>query len=37
VVESADASPTKQAGEAANEAFQQLSELLARAKEAGVR
>jgi len=37
VIESADAAPTKQAGEAAQEAFQQLDELLAKAKAAGVR
>ena len=37
VVESADAPPTKQAGEAASEAFQQLDELLAKAREAGVK
>jgi len=37
VAESADAPPTKQAGDAASEAFQQLQQLLARAKEAGVR
>jgi len=37
VAESADAPPTKQAGDAANEAFQQLSELLTRTKEAGVK
>jgi len=37
VAESEDAPPTKQAGDAASEAFQQLQQLLARAKEAGVR
>ena len=37
VVESADAPPTKQAGEAAIEAFQQLDDLLGKAKEAGLK
>jgi len=37
VVESADAAPTKQASDAAKEALQQLDELLAKVKEAGLK